>query len=454
MPAHTRSTVYDLPPHLNNLLNRNTNPPNHTHTHTTPTSSSTPITARKMSSAAKVPAFSGNEDFGKWLKSFEQAMLIMDFEDNSPKMAKLFYTCVQDGSSAASWLSTIPAPTRSQWTDLLPLLKARFETDTFTKENATRAFLGLRLLDAEVGEPGEKGIEKQIIFINKAVDLAAKCTMDTATAKLCILERMGYEIRSLVQRSNPPPTSLQEIQTIILHLTASDIYHVRKEVRRQHEDHQRQQELVELRNARILAPMNGGFARQALSPPQYPANPANPPSGPRPSGPATGANAATINIPSGPFPDDPAGQAQYRNAVTLFYQKFGQGATSGMARPFPLSPGTLPVGSFECWSCGKSGHMRQNCTGPFVPENEQRFRGIASQPSRKNTSSQPVRMVSNGSTPYDSPTPPTPEGYPNAPDYYSETSDYYSNPYDQPPHLDNLNTYISDNQGNDWESKW
>ncbi len=396
--------------------------------------------------ATKVPSFSGNEDFAKWLKSFRQAMLIMDFDDNPAKMASLFDTCVQDGSTAASWYDSIDMIARSDWTTLLPLLKARFETDPFTRENATRAFLGLALRDSDVGELGEKNIERQIIFINKAVDLAAKCTMDAPTAKLCIMERMGYEIRSLVQRSTPTPETLQDIQTIILHLTASDIYHIRKEVRR---------EAADRRNFRAPMQPNQAFPRQQTSPnyqaisPQYPAYQMTPTSTSRPFGPTSGANNASISVPTGPFSNNAAGMGQYNNAVTLFYQKFGANATSGMNRPFPLTPGTLPVGSFECWSCGKSGHMRQNCTGPFVPDNEQRFRGIASQSVRKQEPPQPIRMISNQSTPYDS--------YDSQSQYEttSPSDDPIPNRYDIPPHFEEFPAYPDNQgQGNDWESKW
>ena len=50
--------------------------------------------------------------------------------------------------------------------------------------------------------------------------------------------------------------------------------------------------------------------------------------------------------------------------------------------PYPLTPGTSPAGSFECWSCGQKGHRQGAgpgiCPGDHLPEPERDWRRIAS----------------------------------------------------------------------------
>lgn len=45
--------------------------------------------------------------------------------------------------------------------------------------------------------------------------------------------------------------------------------------------------------------------------------------------------------------------------------------------PFPLTPGSLPLGSGECFTCGDCGHRAQKCTGLLLPPLEMKWRSIA-----------------------------------------------------------------------------
>lgn len=55
--------------------------------------------------------------------------------------------------------------------------------------------------------------------------------------------------------------------------------------------------------------------------------------------------------------------------------------------PYPLTPGTAPVGSFECWGCGQKGHRQDAgqgiCPGDRLPEPERDWRRIASYITRE-----------------------------------------------------------------------
>lgn len=75
-------------------------------------------------------------------------------------------------------------------------------------------------------------------------------------------------------------------------------------------------------------------------------------------------------------PDTPAGRALYAMQLTT-WQVSSAGRGPNELRPYPLSPGTSPVASGECWGCGYTGHMRGACTNPPVPALETRWRSIA-----------------------------------------------------------------------------
>ena len=46
-------------------------------------------------------------------------------------------------------------------------------------------------------------------------------------------------------------------------------------------------------------------------------------------------------------------------------------------RPYPLTPGMVPVASGECWRCGHRTHHPGPCPAPLVPALETKWRSIA-----------------------------------------------------------------------------
>jgi hypothetical protein len=77
-------------------------------------------------------------------------------------------------------------------------------------------------------------------------------------------------------------------------------------------------------------------------------------------------------------PKNAEGVAQY-NAQIIFWQStYGQsGKGPNESRPYPLSPGTVPVASGECWKCGQRTHHPGPCVAPSVPALETKWRSIA-----------------------------------------------------------------------------
>ena len=77
-------------------------------------------------------------------------------------------------------------------------------------------------------------------------------------------------------------------------------------------------------------------------------------------------------------PKNAEGIALYNAQILLWQSTHGQnGKGPNETRPYPLSPGTVPVASGECWKCGYRTHHPNPCLAAFVPTLETKWRSIA-----------------------------------------------------------------------------
>ncbi|KAF8153332.1 hypothetical protein B0H34DRAFT_800549 [Crassisporium funariophilum] len=82
-------------------------------------------------------------------------------------------------------------------------------------------------------------------------------------------------------------------------------------------------------------------------------------------------------------PRTPAGNIAYQAQITDWNARHAGRPVNEM-RPYPLSPGTSPVASGECWKCGHTGHRGTVCSSSEqVPSIEQKWRSIAATISRR-----------------------------------------------------------------------
>ena len=77
-------------------------------------------------------------------------------------------------------------------------------------------------------------------------------------------------------------------------------------------------------------------------------------------------------------PRNSEGMALYNAQIVLWQSTHGQsGRGPNETRPYPLTPGTVPVASGECWKCGQRTHHPGPCSSPPVPALETKWRSIA-----------------------------------------------------------------------------
>jgi hypothetical protein len=77
-------------------------------------------------------------------------------------------------------------------------------------------------------------------------------------------------------------------------------------------------------------------------------------------------------------PRNAEGISLYNTQIALWQSTYGQsGKGPNKTRPYPLTPGTVPVASGECWKCGQRTHHPGPCVNPPVPALETKWRSIA-----------------------------------------------------------------------------
>ena len=120
-----------------------------------------------------------------------------------------------------------------------------------------------------------------------------------------------------------------------------------------------------------------------------------------PRAPATPADRAALLICLQKYPHHPdtdAGRQAHKAQQAEWINTHGLNAFVTESTPYPLRPGTLPVGSNECFTCGFAGHMGRRdgstCGGNrALHQHEQNWRAIASRILRQTRNIANVQLV-------------------------------------------------------------
>lgn len=94
----------------------------------------------------------------------------------------------------------------------------------------------------------------------------------------------------------------------------------------------------------------------------------------------------------------PSNDEEYRRQLSKWKNKYGEDAIVTPKVPFPLSPGTAPPLSGECFTCGKTGSHEwgTNCPNTRIPERERKWRVLCNRYLRTRAPI-PVRSVEKDS---------------------------------------------------------
>ncbi|KAJ7663446.1 hypothetical protein B0H17DRAFT_1211698 [Mycena rosella] len=98
-------------------------------------------------------------------------------------------------------------------------------------------------------------------------------------------------------------------------------------------------------------------------------------------------------------PRTPASIASYNEQVAAYTRKHGSRQPTE-DHPYPLTPGTVAVGSRECHKCGHIGHFGGDCTGTsdlHIPDVEAKWRRIVQYIRTRTVRAVPVNIVADAS---------------------------------------------------------
>lgn len=306
---------------------------------------------------------------------------------------KTFRLKLKAGSVAKEWFTALPPADKATWALLLAAFEKRWPERTTPAKTREEKQTELKQAVLKEGQLGQKekvnGVDEwsHIAWADRVQRLAEAIPDDQGLLVAETRDKMPAVLRKLVSAEHSTWTSFCDAVRKVS-LTA---------LREAIEFEARLVTKADLERAQFNTPSKG-LARimqsTTLSPriPQPNFQPVSTHSQPRPT-PATlqsnqGRQPAVAFRPDAErlpdllrlalpiHPDTPAGRALYAIQVTL-WQTLSGGRAPNELRPYPLSPGSSPVASGECWTCGFTGHMRMACTGQPIPPLETRWRSIA-----------------------------------------------------------------------------
>lgn len=366
-----------------------------TRTATPQPSSTTPVPKKvpNMANVANIELFSGELDGNvqpkDFLKAFRRTMRNLSITSEVERI-ECFIDYLVSNSPAEEWYID-EGSNETSWQGFEASFIVRFpgaEAAKKTKSELEREILEMRLGTEELNKTETHlgvTVETHKVFADKLLDLAKRAKFEKTTTSIWqVRDNLPDILKSKVGESHT------DWMAFCKAIKDVDPSHIRDGVRK-HAERITEKQATEARLARIeqattarppspTAAIRAQLAhtsitsqqpqqRQAYNPRQNTStiaviNQANPYRSSQPRQPATEEQKAKVRERIAAWPVQPnsqPGNEVYADQLRQWRRMYGDNTRASEDTGFPLSPGTAPPCSGECYNCGQVGHDRRNC---------------------------------------------------------------------------------------------
>ena len=344
---------------------------------------------------------------------------------------------LQADSAADEWFDELPQEDKKDWDALEDAFNKRWprkKAAKKTKEEYEEEITGLQLKMDDLGKKEKtagRDVYSHIVWADKMATIVKGAKIEATTTYIGhVRKELPKLLREKVGTGHTDWTSfLQAVRDV-------DVDHIRdgadlwKKERDEQDALKKRVQQLEKLTASPTAPLRQQMttfgigntraipAQQSRQASVTPANPftgnvggcgnlfqtsqtAAPPQNNIPRPPATQADRAALLICLQKYPHHPdteAGRQAHRAQQADWVKTHGPGTFVTESTPYPLRPGTLPVGSGECFTCGFTGHMGRRdgstCGGNrALHPHEQTWRAIGSRILRQTRNTISIQSV-------------------------------------------------------------
>jgi hypothetical protein len=326
-----------------------------------------------------------NESPQDFLRSLKRMFMLKATFDDSKKV-EFFEVCLKTNSLADEWWTGLPAASRAGWDALETAFNAKWPMKAITPKTTSEKKTLLEEARLEEKDLGRKvmaaGVEEysHVVWADKVEKLAGEIP-DTGNLLVdSIREKLPKGVRKLVGTKH---TTWAEFCKAVRELRPSEIL---EKVEEEREAARIQQQLKTLMNppptpskALSTALRNISLTSNPIPRPQFMFRPPVKAAAQQATYPQRTDQERMADIQANALPihpDTPTGRALYDTQVAVWTRAHSIKKPNEW-RPYPLTPGSSPVASGECWTCGQLSHLPADCQRPAVPEQEVTWRRIA-----------------------------------------------------------------------------
>jgi hypothetical protein len=352
------------------------------------------------------------ENAQDFLKKIKRLFITQNWDD--VKKIEYFETCLKANSPADEWYEALPAASKETWAKLRASFETKWPPKKATGQTTAEKRAKLEectLREDELGtkvKSDDREEHAHVVWADKIQRLATAIPDNDGLLIASTRRTMPATLRTLVNDQHTSWKSFCDAIRAISVSTITDQKEVEKDrndLKRMRADMDRERIRGDMERDRMRAEMEGERIRRLQDTPSK----------------AIAASMRTMNVgpieplrygPRAPMfqpapaaqqqnnfpyqqrndserlqdltrnakpahPDTPAGRAMYQADLTA-WNAANPNRGPSETRPYPLTPGTAPVASGECWKCGQPGHMGTACMSTnHVPPAEEKWRAIA-----------------------------------------------------------------------------